>query len=241
MKTSSEILNELRQISPLLAEIEKTNVFSVPDGYFNTLTALVVDHINFPSILTKSGNTTFEVPSGYFDTLSENILVKIRSVNNSASEEIKELSPVLYSVQKENVFSAPPDYFDELPEKLAIKIHPQQATIIRMRKRSTAWQYARAAVMTGIIALSALLVYNNQSPYASAASEQPAGQYINEQQINEGISRLSDEEIIKYLETNGNSSDNETLTNSIDEKQLPEKSELLNDVQSRGNAKDPTK
>ena len=34
MKKSTEIFDELRSISPILAEIEKVNVFYVPEGYF---------------------------------------------------------------------------------------------------------------------------------------------------------------------------------------------------------------
>ena len=34
---STEILNELKAISPLLAAMEKVNVFEVPEGYFTDL------------------------------------------------------------------------------------------------------------------------------------------------------------------------------------------------------------
>ena len=37
MKKAPEILNELMAISPLLAGLEKVNVFSVPEGYFDDL------------------------------------------------------------------------------------------------------------------------------------------------------------------------------------------------------------
>ncbi len=195
MKTSNEILNELKAIGSLLGGIEKTNVFSVPEGYFKTL--------------------------------SDKILLKVRNSNLSASEELRSISTMLYTVQHENVFNIPPGYFDELPEEVVIKIKPQDAAVIRMNRRSSMWQYARAAVMTGVIAISALMVYNNQSPYPNTEPGQPGGQYSNEQQINEGISKLSDEEIIKYLETNSNASDNEALTNNIDEKQLPDQQDLL--------------
>ena len=37
MKLSSDILDELKELSPFLAGMKKTNVFSVPDGYFDSL------------------------------------------------------------------------------------------------------------------------------------------------------------------------------------------------------------
>ena len=218
MKMSAEILNELKTISPLLAGIEKKNVFSVPE-------------------------TTYSVPSGYFDSLSENILNKIKHIESSASDELHSISPMLLAIQHENVFISPPGYFEELPAEVIMKIKPQDAALIRMKKRSSVWQYARAAVVTGVIALSALMVYNNQSPYVNMNPGLQTGQFNSEQQINDGISKLSDEEIIKYLEISGNATDAETLSNNLDEKQLPENPDLLNnenkDPQERANETSP--
>ena len=57
-----------------------------------------------------------------------------------------------------------------------------------------------------------------------------AGKYKNQQQINEGISNLADDDIIKYLETTGNNADDELLSNVIQENELPdEKDYLLNE------------
>lgn len=229
MKTSLEILNELKSISPLLAGIAKTNVFTVPEGYFNSIENSILANARTAHLTGSLQKVApYTVPEGYFDSLADNVLDKIKNSLFSASEELRSISPLLYSFQNENVFTTPPGYFDELPEEVVMKIKPQEAVLIRMKRRSSVWLYARAAVMTGIIAVSALMVYNNQSPYLHNVSSQPGGQYSNEQQINEGISKLSDEEIIKYLETNGSSTDNETLTNNIDEKQLPEKHDFLN-------------
>ena len=46
MKFSAEILEELKSISPLLAEIGKENIFSVPEGYFETLSLETLKKIN---------------------------------------------------------------------------------------------------------------------------------------------------------------------------------------------------
>ena len=114
MKMSAEILNELKTISPLLAGIEKKNVFSVPE-------------------------TTYSVPSGYFDSLSENILNKIKYTQSSASDELHSISPMLLAIQHENVFISPPGYFEELPAEVIMKINPHEAALIRMKKRSSVW------------------------------------------------------------------------------------------------------
>ena len=46
MKFSAEILEELNKVSPLLAGLEKKNVFSVPEGYFDMLTISILKNIN---------------------------------------------------------------------------------------------------------------------------------------------------------------------------------------------------
>ena len=39
MENRNDILNELKELSPTLAAIEKVNVFTVPDGYFERVSA----------------------------------------------------------------------------------------------------------------------------------------------------------------------------------------------------------
>ena len=46
MKRSNEISEELNNISPLLAGMEKRNVLSVPEGYFDVLSIDVIKKLN---------------------------------------------------------------------------------------------------------------------------------------------------------------------------------------------------
>src|SRR3954465_14980045 len=100
MQTSVDILNELRELSPLLAGMEKTNVFTVPEGYFEGL----ADHVlgmckaEMPSIINDfSKQEHGEVPAGYFDNLADNIMAKIKAAQNeTAADELRDLSPALY-------------------------------------------------------------------------------------------------------------------------------------------------
>jgi hypothetical protein len=78
---------------------------------------------------------------------------------------------------------------------------------------------------------------NNSSPIAlindndlpASAFIQTAAQFKNEEQINAAIATLSDDEIIKYLERNGNDIDNGVLTKSIDDNDLPAANDYLLD------------
>jgi hypothetical protein len=127
MQISIDILNELRELSPLLAGMEKTNIFTVPQGYFEGLADRMLNlcKAEEPSILNDlSKQQPQEVPAGYFDNLADTIMAKIKAAENeTAAEELRTLSPALYSIQNENVFEVPAGYFDGLPDMIMAKIN----------------------------------------------------------------------------------------------------------------------
>ena len=115
MNLSFEILNELKAISPLLAGMEKINVFRVPEGYFDEL-HLRISRFAILSDTSAVDNITKrnlqQVPPGYFDTLSDSILAKVKAAYpENAEEELYRLSPMLYTLRS-NVFSVPDGYFE---------------------------------------------------------------------------------------------------------------------------------
>ena len=236
MKFSDEILSELVTISPFLAGLEKTNVFTVPEGYFNNLHTSVLLQIkstNF-TLLEKGNNIGLTVPEGYFENLSTNILNKIKAQQNeNAADELKNLSPLLFSLQDKNVFTVPQQYFNGLSNNVVKSIRPQ-AKVISIKSKNTIWKIAAAAVMTGVIAISSLWVSQKQidNKTGVAVNEtitSPSGQYRSEDQINQGIAKLSDDEIIKYLQTTGTVADNESLAANIRENELPSQQDYLMD------------
>jgi len=66
----NDILNELKDLSPLVAEIPRNNVLSVPEHYFDSLDA---------HILFKINDTYAGVPEGYFERLPGEIMNRIRN------------------------------------------------------------------------------------------------------------------------------------------------------------------
>lgn len=239
MKFSTEISEELNNLSSLLAGIEKKNIFSVPDGYFNVLSIGILKKINNNAAEFKIDKLT--VPEGYFENLSTSILSKIKLLHDDPAQELRALSPMLYSIQNENVFEVPVGYFRNLQDDILGKVITKpQTKVVEIKKRNTVWKYAAAAVLTGVIGLSSLMIFNT-SPQSAvsktnelsvSSSIQTASQFKNEQQINAAIATLSDDEIIKYLEKTGNDADNEVLTSSIDEKVLPAQKDYLLDEQT---------
>ena len=107
MENRNNILNELREISPVVAGIGHQIPYTVPAGYFEGLAGQLLQLVkaseaNTP-VLAKTTNP-YQVPQGYFEGLAGNILqlVKASEVN----------TPVL--AKTTNPYQVPQGYFEGL-------------------------------------------------------------------------------------------------------------------------------
>ena len=135
MKPSPEILNELLEISPLVAKIPRPNdLFSLPGGYFDQLAEDFLTQIlagqadRTPSFLNElDKNLNFPIPGNYFENLPEKILALVKAgAEHSAKAEIGALSPFLDQIDRKNPFSFPADYFDNLSGQLIAGLSIEQ-------------------------------------------------------------------------------------------------------------------
>lgn len=256
MKRSIDILNELNEISPLLAGIGRANVFTVPEGYFNTMPEAILARVKD------------DVPAGYFDILSNNILSKIEG---TAAHELQEISPFMAGIKKVTPYEVPANYFEELPgntvagvnennipgilqganklqpftipvgyfEQLAgsilNKVHQDtSAKIIAMpKRRNIILKYAAAAVFTGMVAMGVykyagdIKINNPGSVVLSSVIEE--GKKMDEKKFDEKLNSLNEEDIIKYLDHNGSEADVAVLTSGIEEGNVPAQEEYFTD------------
>lgn len=227
MQRNNDILNELREISPLLADIPKGNIQTVPAGYFDNLEV----RICISSLLHQKETKEYfikekpGVPSGYFDSLSASILSKIKDVNSAESE----LSfPLLDSLRNKNVFTVPEGYFDHLSEQIIAGTGIKEPAKVISIGANKWWKYAAAALIAGLMMISVFYIYNSggNEVYQYLAASQ---QYQTSAQIEDGIASLNDDDIVKYLEMHGNITDNEVLLNYIDTDALPSELDYLID------------
>lgn len=275
MENRNDILNELEALSPTIAALEKVNVFTVPEGYFECLSTDILLGINTEnglltaasndqagqvpagyfdslagSILDKikaqeieeadagietfseklrgiGNNNVFEVPEGYFESLAGSILVKIKENEaEDAVTEIKALSPVLHTVQNEHVFEVPQGYFENLSAEVLQKVNPQ-AKVVTMQKRSNSFfKYAVAAAFTGVMALGVF-------KFAGSGKEAALPDYVTAglkvQDVDQELAKISDDDILKYLEANGTDVKTAMVANSIDDNELPSQEDYLLD------------
>lgn len=229
MESIKDILNELRELSPVIAAIERRNVFTVPEGYFENLGADIIAGIESEKGIrfnTVSELQAADLPDGYFENLADSVLTKIKGEN--AADELRALSPVLYSIQNENVFEVPDGYFERLSQEIQNKVQTQKQKVIVMRKHTTSFfKYAVAAVFIGVMALGVFKFTENKQPDVELPGYVKAGMQIKD--VDNELSKITDEEIVKYLEAGGNDVKAAIVANSVDENELPSQEEYLMD------------
>lgn len=282
MQTSNDISNELKELSPFMAGLEKVNPFTVPKGYFDVLSddIFVALKEEYPGSIRIHTIPEAEVPQGYFENLADNILSKIKVQENTetAASELRALSPMLYSIQGDNVFEVPHNYFHHLPavtmhrinketvadelkilspvlfgiqnknvfevpqgyfesfaDNMMAKVQPQETKVISMGRRSSSFmKYAVAAVFTGIMALGVLKFTDGTTTTSDPALKEGL-QIAASKTFDEELDKLTDADIVNYLQANGESLDVATLANNIDEKDLPAQGDYLMDEKTLDN------
>lgn len=233
MENNVDILNELKELSPIIAGIEKKNVFTVPAGYFENLSEGILAGIAIEenvSNIFSSGSVDNDVPHGYFDTLADTILDKIKAQKIiSASEELSALSPMLYSIQNENVFEVPKDYFNRVAETTVSRVKLQQTKVVVMNRRSTmVIKYAIAAALTGVMALG-VFKFTNSNTNGIDPVVALGDKIARENRFDEELDKVTDADIVKFLEANGSDVKAALVASSVDENELPSQEDYLMD------------
>lgn len=229
MKSRETILNELREISPLLAGMEPVNVFSVPEGYFGSLADDIsaklmseepsfgvvrqmpqsVPSNYFEELSTvimariKAGSEEAEmnigkqmpndVPAGYFESLSGNILSRIKkSEELSAQEEIRTISPVIAGISRQMPNDIPAGYFENLSADIEKRAATSSAKTISLFSFRSWTRYAVAAVMVGVVSLTAVKFLQNDTTLKNNDAT------VETAEITEALSKVSDNDLQHY-------------------------------------------
>jgi hypothetical protein len=115
MQGKENISEELRQISGLVADISREELFKVPEGYFEGFAGRVLELVRAgeamelsPALSGLRHLPVYEAPAGYFEDFAGKMLTHIH-----ASEELAGISSLLSGISKKTPFSAPEGYFDQ--------------------------------------------------------------------------------------------------------------------------------
>lgn len=170
-----DIIQELSDLGSSLTITAQTNVYSVPLGYFESFADQVQKLVWLMSL--PKGNP-YQVPAGYFDGLEDRIMQTIRNHPDyqTSKEELESISPLLNSLNKRPVYSVPQGYFENFNFSETKENARPKVVSIASRK----WfKYAAAATVTGLIAVSALMVINKPK-HSDVAGKTPLAKFEKE-------------------------------------------------------------
>lgn len=193
MENNNKIIQELKEISPLLIQFKNSTLYRTSNSYFNAFADTVIDKIKSgaePSYYLTKQNV-YSAPLGYFESLSATIVQKIKAqeINNEVFEEMEGVSPFLNTISKTPVYSVPSNYFSSLAwnKNLTPVNH---AKVISLSAGKKALRYLAAAVIIGVLAIGVYLF----------AGKQPGSVQGSEQAVSQ-VKTLSEQEIVDFLKT----------------------------------------
>ncbi len=237
MTRNTDILNELMQISPLVAGISRQMPYALPGGYFETLDGVITARVaaggnEENSFLTVAGKTIpQDVPAGYFNSLADSILEKLKTGNSqSVSDELKNLSPALAAISKENIYHAPAGYFENLSGLITGTVTGgAEAKIVSIFSRKVWMRLAAAAVVIGVIAFG-INFFFSQPKQLDSFVEDGLKNYNTEKNLNDALAQVNTDDIYNYLQATTGEADTETITEmTADATELPAENEDMND------------
>jgi ribosomal protein L12E/L44/L45/RPP1/RPP2 len=212
MKQNTEILNELEGISTAVAAIPKVNVYHVYDNYFKEVQKIVLATIN--------NDIDFAVPNRYFENLTANILQKVKA--NDVQEELQKISATVANIGNKNVYVTPKNYFENLlyspkTEAKVISISAAKRKVVKL---------AVAAVVTGLLGLGifTFVQRNNTTTEKDniASIIKEADKIITTDSFEKDFATLTDKDLEKFLEQNGENVDAAMVATSADKAELPD-------------------
>jgi hypothetical protein len=234
MTRNKDILNELEQISEVVAKINPVVPYQVPEVYFETLSSVIMARIaaggqEENSLLQVAGKQMpQDIPVGYFDSLSDSILAKIKAQPlQTASEELASLSPLLAGISKNNVYEVPAGYFDSFADTVTTQVK-EQTKVVSIFSRKLLIRYAAAAVVFTMIAFGINMVLKQSfdtTPFDMANVDPIKTQ----KQFNNELADLSDEAIVSYLKLTADTKDIDKIKESIDQTKLPEETDYMDE------------
>lgn len=166
MENSVNILAELQEVSPSIAQIPRRNPYQVPADYFISFADQCLENIRVEAVLSQSAGATYSVPENYFNGFADTILAKLHlsSLEQSDSrQELETVAPILATSSPVNPYSVPEKYFEHTDFAEAATRFKKHAVIFTLRSARKWTQFAAAAIMAGVLVMGAFMFTDNNS------------------------------------------------------------------------------
>lgn len=195
MNRHDDIQDELKQIGPFWTDVGNAIPYTLPKGYFDAFPGMVMEKIQHPFMLQSDTGNSYQAPEGYFESLPGSILSKIRSLAEQTNEvhaELETIAPFLNTISKKPVYSVPDGYFAGVDLIKTAQLKKQETKIFTLRSARRWMQYAAAAVVAGVLVTGAFLYTDNSTHYLEYEK-------YSQVDIPSGLNKVSEEELVKYL------------------------------------------
>lgn len=209
MTQRDNILQELQELESSLANTSPSMAYRVPGDYFEGLAGQIMIRIKAmeasnaseellalsPLLSNISRKTPYQAPEGYFEGLKENLLASVMQgeISQSADEELESLSPLLSGLKKKMPYRVPEGYFSTIT--IPTHTRKKEAKVIPMTSRKW-FRYTAAAVVVGFVAISGLLLFNNNRTTADPSTIiQETAKIVNEKEVN-SLVEMSDIDLL---------------------------------------------
>jgi hypothetical protein len=204
MIQNKNIQEELLTISEVVANIPKSNVFEVPEGYFDLAQSEV--------LIKCTESPVFETPENYFEQLPEIILDKIKNADSAEKE-----THILSTQEKQHPYTIPNNYFETLPENIlqAVKTPAKVVSI----SKNYIWIKLAAAVIVGLIGFAIIINLPKKQDEGISAIEKEAKKIILNKSFESEFEQIDEKEMANYLEENGHDV-NAALVASLNEDEI---------------------
>jgi hypothetical protein len=212
--------NEWKAEAPYLASLPAENPFLVPEHYFDTLPAAIINSVDVNELKQVAATSGYTVPDQYFSSLKDRILAKTSALSTASQEEstddlkLEEERFGLYNLDEQSIgdedydagevlkrfpatagFSTPDQYFEKLQSRILAQTAGETAPV-RPSKIIRLWhsgllKYASAACFILVAAFGFYLNKQSYQPVAATTAE-----IANEQMLYD----INEQDIIDQIE-----------------------------------------
>lgn len=167
-----------------VVSFSRNNVFSLPQGYFETLPAILLNKAKAADQVILAGNHSwadsartlpYQIPAGYFEHLEQELSERLFH----SETEIEELPSLLNDLRSMRPMTVPEDYFKGNDHSSIIDIKPEVKTKTQEHPsvRSIRWtSWAAAAAVLFIIGMGGWHFLNPSGNIPKATFEQKLAQ-----------------------------------------------------------------
>ena len=211
-------MKELQEIAPTLAKLDKAELYTVEQGYFEASYLRITDLVEKENAtilhsVPKQELYTAPVPS-YFETFSDRLMDKVHA--EDVAEELSYALPILAQVKKKELYKAPATYFASFPASITklVSKEPSESPVAHWADTWNTlaeaildliarprYSFAMASVVGMIVCIG--LVVNNKSMLS------------DEDKIFSQMQQISDADLHHYVAKHRDEFDERILLNNI--------------------------